>query len=193
MKCSGFDPMIEPYLDGELSSDDARAIESHVAECEACAEELKLARQVSEGLSELTPLDCPDVVTARVRHTMSALRGRMDSVSEENWARRKTWNKTIWQIAAVVALVAAGVVLAVSQSRILQPIDSPNLPDGYTLEEVTQAKRQVEWTLAYVDHVARHSMQRVGQEVIRKHISHPLRSAVSTLLVLDGREAEALQ
>ena len=193
MICSEFDPMIEPYLDGELSADDARAIESHVAECEACAEELSLARQVSEGLAELTPLNCPDVVTARVRHTMSALPDRAGSIAGESRARRTTRNKSLWRIAAAVVLVAAGVVLAVSQSRHSRPVDSANLHDTYTPEEARLAQRQLAWTLAYVDQVTRRSMYSVGRSVIGKHVTPPVRGAVDFLFAPDGREENTIQ
>ncbi len=193
MICSEFDPMIEPYLDGALGADDARAIESHVAECEACAEELGLARQVSEGLAELTPLNCPDVVTVRVRHTVSALPGRAGSIAAGGRARRTAWNQSIWRIAAAVVLVAAGVVLAVSQSRNSRPVDSANLHDTYTPEEARLAQRQLAWTLAYVDHVTRRSMYSVGRSVIGKHVAPPMRNAVNFLLAPDGREENTIQ
>ncbi len=162
MNCSAFDQAIEAYLDGDANADDARAIESHVAECASCAGELSLARQVSEGLAELTPLGCPDVVTARVTHTMSSLGDRADSIAEAGGTRSTAWNQSIWKIAAAVVLVAAGVIFAISQSKDSQPVESANLDDVYTPEEVTLARRQLEWTLAYVEHVTRRSMQSVG-------------------------------
>ena len=193
MNCSAFEQTIEAYLDGELQADDARAIESHVADCPVCAEELSLARQVSEGLAELTPLNCPDVVTARVTHTMSALGGRVNSIAEASGSRRTAWHQSIWKIAASVVLVAAGVIFAISQSRNSQPVDSANVDDIYTSEEVALATRQLEWTLAYVERVTRSSMQSVGQGVIGKHVTPPMRSAVNILFVLDGREEDTIQ
>jgi predicted anti-sigma-YlaC factor YlaD len=193
MNCSAFDPMIEPYLDGELNADDTRAIESHIAECRACEDELSLARKVSEGLAELTPLGCPDVVTARVRHTMSALPGRANPIAKEPRTRRTAWNRRIWQTAAAVVLAAGGVIFAVSQSERSQPVDSASLKDTYTPEEATLAKRQLEWTLAYVDRVTRSSVQSVGRDVIGKHVTRPMRSAVNILLALDGREENSIQ
>jgi anti-sigma-K factor RskA len=193
MNCSAFDPMIEPYLDGELSSNDARALESHVAECQACDEELSLARTVSEGLAELTPLDCPDVVTERARRAMSSLRGREAPIARESRTRRAVWNKRAWQIAAAVVLAAGGVIVAISQLQNPQPVDSASLADTYTPEEVKLAMKQLEWTLAYVDHVTRSSMQNVGRDVIGKHVTPPMRNAVNMLLALDGLEENSTQ
>jgi predicted anti-sigma-YlaC factor YlaD len=193
MNCSAFEQAIEAYLDGELQADDVRAIESHVADCPVCADELSLARQVSEGLAELTPLNCPDVVTARVTHTMSALGGRADSIAEASGSRRTSWHQSMWKIAASVVLVAVGVIFAISQSKNPQPVESADLDDVYTTEEATLARRQLEWTLAYVEHVTRSSMQSVGQGVIGKHVTPPVRSAVNILFVLDGREENTIQ
>jgi predicted anti-sigma-YlaC factor YlaD len=193
LNCSAFEQVIEAYLDGELHTDDARAIESHVSECPVCAEELSLARQVSEGLTELTPLDCPDVVTARVTHTMSSLGDRANSVAEGSRPRWTASNQSIWKIAAAVALAVAGVILAISQSKNSQPIDSANVDDTYTPEEVALATRQLEWTLAYVEHVTRSSMQSVREDVIGKRVTPSIKSAVNFLLVLDRREESTIQ
>ncbi len=193
MNCSAFEQKIEAYLDGALSADDARAIESHIAACQVCAEELSLARQVSEGLAELAPLNCSDIVTARVRHTMSAPGGRANSVAERSRTQRTAWNQSIWKIAAAVVLVAAGVILAVSQSKNSQPVDSANVDDIYTSEEVALATRQLEWTLAYVEHVTRSSMRSIGKDVIGKSVTPSMKSAVNILLALDGREENTVQ
>jgi predicted anti-sigma-YlaC factor YlaD len=193
MDCAALDPMIEPYLDGELNADDARSIESHLAECRACAEELGLARQVSEGLAELTTLDCPDVVTARARHTVSALGGRETPIAKESQTRATAWSKRIWQVAAAVVLAAGGVIVAISQSQNSQPVDSASLHDTYTPEEATLAVKQLEWALAYVDHVTRSSMRSVGRDVIGKHVTPPMRSAVNILLALDVSKEHSIQ
>ncbi len=191
--CSAIDSMIEPYLDGELNANDTRAIESHIAECRACGEELRLARDVSEGLAELSPLDCPDVVTARARHTVSVLRGRDGAFAEEGRTRSAVWSRRAWQVAAAVVLAAGGVIVAITQSQDSRPIESASLHDTYTAEEATLAMKQIEWTLAYVDHVTRSSMQNIGGGVIGKHVTPPMRSAVNVLLALDTREERSIQ
>jgi hypothetical protein len=124
---------------------------------------------------------------------MSALRGRENSLAEASGNRRVAWNQSIWKIAAAVVLVAAGVIFAISQPRNSQPVDLANVDDIYTSEEVTLATRQLEWTLAYVERVTRSSMQSVGQGVIGKHVTSPMRSAVNILFVLDGREENTIQ
>jgi predicted anti-sigma-YlaC factor YlaD len=193
MNCSACDEVIEAYLDGELNAEDSRAIESHVAECHVCAAELSLARQVSEGLAELTPLDCPDGVTLRVRQSMSAIGSPANSIAAESRIKRATRNKSLWQIAAVVTLVAAGVVIAISQSDHSRPIESVNVDDAYTPEEVALARKQLEWTLAYLEHVTRSSMWSVGQDVIGKHVAPSVKSAMNIFPVLDEREENTIQ
>jgi anti-sigma factor RsiW len=164
MECSRFDELIEGYLDGEFGSDEARAIESHAAICSACAEELSLARKVSEGLAELTPLSCPDGVTARVRGALSALAEQADSEA----AQQRAWRRKILQVAAALTLVAAGVILALSQRQDGPAVDSAQRHDSYTSEELALATKQLEWALAYVGHVTQTSMQGVGGILLGK-------------------------
>ena len=46
---------LEEYLDGELDPATQRAIEAHLSVCEACREELRGMREVSEWLGTLQP------------------------------------------------------------------------------------------------------------------------------------------
>jgi anti-sigma factor RsiW len=58
--------LLDAWPDGELSAEEAGRIERHAALCPACAEEVALARRLSEELRGLPPLVCPPEVTRRV-------------------------------------------------------------------------------------------------------------------------------
>jgi anti-sigma factor RsiW len=168
MNCSRFDEVIEDYLDGELGDDEARAIESHAANCLVCAEELSLARKVSAGLAELTPLSCPDGVTARVRDSLSALAQQADLGAAQQRVRAGAWTRNIMQVAAALVLIIAGVILALSQQQDSPAVDSDQQRESYTREELVLATKQLEWALAYVGHATQISMHNVGGILLGK-------------------------
>jgi hypothetical protein len=111
----------------------------------------------------------------------------------EGRTRSAVWSRRAWQVAAAVVLAAGGVIVAITQSQDSRPIESASLHDTYTAEEATLAMKQIEWTLAYVDHVTRSSVQNIGRRVIGEHVTPPLRSAVNVLLALDAREEKSIQ
>lgn len=59
MSCDKLVHQIDEFLDGELPAQEARAIEAHVAQCDACATALDARRALLTGLAEL-PVDDPE-------------------------------------------------------------------------------------------------------------------------------------
>ena len=51
MSCQEFKPMITGYLDGELSSDQAQRLQSHLSTCQDCTRELANLRDLKENLA----------------------------------------------------------------------------------------------------------------------------------------------
>lgn len=49
--------VLNAYIDGELSSDVAREVETHLSQCESCLEEANELRQVKEWVSEIYALE----------------------------------------------------------------------------------------------------------------------------------------
>ncbi len=65
---------ISAYHDGELPPDDARRLEAHLAQCAACAQELKELRGLSRALKNAPLPDAPPGVVERLRAPAAAAR-----------------------------------------------------------------------------------------------------------------------
>lgn len=61
-RCEQIEPMLSAYLDGELDADERAAVERHVADCPACAAELRELRGVVGVADELAAPSVDDAV-----------------------------------------------------------------------------------------------------------------------------------
>jgi anti-sigma factor RsiW len=69
MKCRDYEDLIALWAGGDLSQDEARQVESHVAACEACrafANEMQECRAALAGLREAPPMSVRAAVMERV-------------------------------------------------------------------------------------------------------------------------------
>jgi anti-sigma factor RsiW len=100
--------LLQLYVDGELSGEDAIALEAHLVECGACAREYEALRSVVDSVRGAKPLyDVPPGGRARVEALLNA--GVRRSV------RRR------WVAIAALALTAAALVLTIQHTRRTQP------------------------------------------------------------------------
>lgn len=56
MNCNACEPLISPYLDGELEPDQMNAVEMHLASCEQCSESAQTIEFLTGGATELDPV-----------------------------------------------------------------------------------------------------------------------------------------
>ncbi|MDE2737383.1 MAG: zf-HC2 domain-containing protein [Gemmatimonadota bacterium] len=164
--CSWTQERIEAYIDGELTSVEQDRLETHAATCAACAAELEDARRLVGALRDLPALTCPDAVS-------QALQDRIHQTRQDRWrtaARR--WYKPL-AAAAVLALIAG-----------YHLFDPEPVPPAFSPKEVAQARRQVEWTLAYLSDLNGRMGTTVRDDVIQPHLVQPLRLNLDTILPL---------
>ena len=91
-----FEELLGPYLLGELSSEEEREIERHLAGCSECRGELARARQTHDLLRELAAGGPPPELKTRV---LARARGEVPARS------RATWR--LWAPAAAALVLAA--------------------------------------------------------------------------------------
>ena len=87
MRCEQVHSVLEEYLAGELNADAQAAIETHLATCQDCQNELDFALELSEALQEVPkpepPSDVFDHVAAYVQsHPKPAAEGWFDSLKQ---------------------------------------------------------------------------------------------------------------
>ena len=119
LDCFGAEPLIEAYVDGELSSAERGALEGHLEGCESCTGELDLARRIQDELHALPSRSCPPAVTKAVldhaeSHPPLAVR------LQRWWSARH-----VWQPAFALLVVVA---LAVGYWRSAGPPTAVNAP-----------------------------------------------------------------
>ena len=155
--CSWTQERIEAYIDGELTPVEQGRLEAHAATCAACAAELEDARRLVGALHTLPSLTCPNAVSqalqTRVRQT-----------------RRRRWGWA-YAAAAVLALIAGHHLF-----------DPEPVPPAFSPKEVAQARRQVEWTLAYLSDLNSRMGTTVRDDVIQPHLVQSLRLNLDTIL-----------
>lgn len=67
MTCDEIQPLLGPYLDGELDPTAVQSVESHIAGCDACTRHLAEMRALSGAIhDELPALAAPDALRARI-------------------------------------------------------------------------------------------------------------------------------
>ena len=77
MNCEQIDRWLDAMMDGEISTKDMNALEAHCESCAACAEKLKLNRQMMGMLSEMAPeIDVPLTAQAAWRSAVKAEAGK---------------------------------------------------------------------------------------------------------------------
>lgn len=162
--CSWTQERIEAYIDGELTPAEQTRLEAHAATCAACAAELEDARRLVGALRTLPSLTCPDAVSQALQTRIrQACRQRLHvAVRRWGWA---------YAAAAVLALIAG-----------YHLFDPEPVPPAFSPKEVVQARRQVEWTLAYLSDLNSRMGTTVRDDVIQPHLVQPLRFNLDTIL-----------
>ena len=164
MPCSWTQERIEAYIDDELTPVEQDRLEAHAVACAACAAELEDARRLVGALRTLPSLTCPDAVS-------QALQDRIQRTRQNRWrTAAKRWYKPL-AAAAVLALIAG-----------YHLFDPEPVPPAFSPKEVAQARRQVEWTLAYLGDLNSRMGTAVRDDVIQPRLVQPLRLNLDAIL-----------
>jgi len=106
MRCNDVRERLLPFVDGALAPDEARELEAHAADCEACGAELERTRRLAACLAaapEPAPVDV-DVAWLAFHQRLQAAEPR---VEPRAWWRR-------WWLVPVPVAAVAGAALAVA-------------------------------------------------------------------------------
>jgi anti-sigma factor (TIGR02949 family) len=168
MDCENATQWIEPYLDGDLPVSEADHLASHLEICPACTRELRLARQVQQGLRAMPQLTCPAAVSSEVQQ-------RIDEPRRLRlWTSGPALPLRGWRPAGALAVAAMLLIAA------LTVFDSAETDPS--AREVALAERQVRWTLAYLGQVGQRTGITVRDGVIRDRVVAPLEKNIRTLM-----------
>lgn len=86
MTCKAVQPVLNAYLDGELSGNTMIAVRHHVQECAECASELEAIRQVKSMLANLSEPEPSAEFSARLHEAVFSPRYTVRFGSTWRWA-----------------------------------------------------------------------------------------------------------
>ena len=149
MRCEQVHSVLEEYLAGELNADAQAAIETHLATCQDCQNELDFALEVSEALQELPkpqpPAEVFDQVAAYVQsHPKPTTQGWFDSLKQvlRGLSLRPVAVGTV--AASLIILVTFG---AYQQHQQSLQIEQATYELSYALSTVRYAMQKTELVL----------------------------------------------
>lgn len=160
--CAWLEDHLEGYIDGELDAADVVGLESHLRTCPSCAARAAQARQVQAGLRALPARRCPAGVAQAawqcVRPDRRSRRPQRGATDLRGWLL--TGGQRLGLAAACTALVLLGAA-------------SYHMRAAARAAEITRARAQAEWTLAYVASVGRRAGLAVTDRVARPGAGAP--------------------
>lgn len=123
--CSEYDIMLSARLDGELSEDEERELEEHLASCPECRKYLRLLETVRDGLKEDLPAP-PETLAQGIMYKvgLEKKRGRLLYGAFGRWTA----------MAAVICIVIFGAVKLKESGLQKNMTEAPAvMTEGYTL------------------------------------------------------------
>ena len=103
-RCQDIQAELSAYVDGELSSALRAEIETHLASCPRCQQELSELRTLAVGMAALPKLQPPPRFLANVRRKIA--RGdRPEPMTWQDYLFRPFWLKVPLEMAALIAVV----------------------------------------------------------------------------------------
>ena len=108
--CSSIDPLVTPYVDGELGADERQLVDDHLRRCPPCRSRVAAEQVVHELMQERKAVLCRDHAPAILRsHCAAAARARVATASDASHAasgvRRVGWTAWLAPIGAAASLV----------------------------------------------------------------------------------------
>jgi anti-sigma factor RsiW len=198
--CVAVLPLLEPYLDGELSPAEAARVREHLAHCPGCAAELRLAEAIQAGLRRLPALDAPPAVLMRVRAAALSETPETPERSErpvpaavlpfERPAPELRRPASGRPRPALATVLAAALVLALLGTLLLFQLRSPQpsqptaatAATAATPADIARATEQARYALACVGRASRRAGLELKDEVLPEHLMAPAVRSLSRSL-----------
>ena len=176
---------IDPFVDGELATDDMESIEAHAASCRPCRGEIALARTLVSELRSLPALECPSSVVEEAAERAQAGRrtgGRLDTFKE----RLRDWYGSLSipvpkpAMAVMIVIIVAATAFVLSQHEQSTPNGRMAMAGGAPTElEVENARLDVMLAFAYLGKYSRRTGEIIKQDVIGDRVMKPVGRTVT--------------
>lgn len=177
---------IDAYIDNDLSAEEVSLLDKHIQSCSSCSEELVFAREMQSELRAFPRMECPDhVIEAVYEHIgqQAPVSSTTSPSSSSLWASVRTLWNSLRPSPVFVPALSLGVTafVAVGAWLLLRPATQPTMSEA----EIADAKRKVEWTLAYLGSVNTKVAAVATGEVVQSYIVNPVQRAVGETMKTD--------
>jgi len=109
---------LEAYVLGQLSSDERREIDAHLASCATCAHDVRDLNDVFAGIGEsVPPIAPPPALRQRVVNAVAVTPQEPGRTVVMKSRRRPLWVRATWAAAAAIVLAVGVVAYRIDQSR----------------------------------------------------------------------------
>ena len=199
IRCEYMHSVLEEYLASELNANVQAAIETHLATCQDCQNELDFALEAGEALQELpkpqAPSDVFDHVAAYVQsHPKPAAQGWFDSLKQ---ALRGLYLRPVAVGAAAASLIILVTFSAYQQHQQSLQIEQATYELSYALSTVRYAMRKTE--LAINERLSSNQVMEAPRGVLlftleeinattNDHLSRAIRKSLPIFNKLDQKE-----
>lgn len=134
--CEEFAALLDPYIDGELSQEDAARVEAHLQVCDACRAYVQDALAIREAFPQDADIQVPEGFAEGV---MAAIRA--GAAPRKRW--RPMWQKTLLPLAACCAVVILAVTGLPRPASNVADVASADVTDGAPVQEETAPGGQI--------------------------------------------------
>ena len=136
--CSALEARLEEYVEGRLTSSEAKEVETHARACSRCADALDRAQFSIHLLSAVRAHPLPEASPSFVGRVMSAI--RHEEQDQELWKPLEIAGWELFWLAAVATLILAFVMFRVQ-------VTGPRLP-GNAIAQQSQIQELVNVPMA---------------------------------------------
>jgi anti-sigma factor RsiW len=128
--CEPFIPLLDAYLDGELSSDEKTQVEQHISRCAVCSEILAKTANLISGLKSLPVLNPARDIVGTLNLPAEITASTVSILPAESLPSNKIvpMKKSVWAGLGAIAAAAAVLLFAVNQQVIVPSSTVANRP-----------------------------------------------------------------
>ena len=168
--CNEIQNLFQSYRKKTLTKNKIKQFESHIEGCDHCRQTFELDMLISDKLENIPILSCPATVSTAIKNATYK-----NSISKE--LKEKIGQYLLLHKSLSISFATAVVILLLV---ILKPgIDKNGTPNIiYTVEEITKAKAQTKWSLAFTAKNIQKTEKQIIEDVLLKHLSGKIKQSI---------------
>jgi len=162
-RCTYIKDLIERFFDGETNKKENREIQRHIKVCESCRKRIVLNQDISELMTKLPEIKCPDSVTQSIFAGITEDSRKKNMSLSEELHQLFTWKNAV----VGVALSAAIVFLVIKPYRATSIVPTES---AYEQNKIEEAKKQALWSLSFIGSKMNKSEMKAIKEVFYNNL-----------------------